>query len=530
MIVILTKCIDLSVAANLALTGMVVSLINIAAPGLPIIVILLVAVGFGAILGMANGLLVWRLDIPPIVVTLGTMTIFRGTIFLLTEGKWVNSHEMSDTFKAFPRAEIIGLPVLSWFAIAAVILFTIVMTRTTLGRAFYAAGGNPHAATYAGINVGRTQFWAFTISGALAGLTGYLWVSRFAVAYVDVAGGFELTVVAACVIGGVSIMGGIGSVPGALLGALFLGIIANALPVREHLTFLANGNLGRGDHHCGGLECTGQSHTGAYHPETGGAGNMNTNMRSIPDRLQSPLERNLKSWESLLMLVAIGIFIANSFASPYFLNAWNLSDATFNFTEKAMIAFAMALLIISGEIDLSVASIIALASTAMGAAVQVGVGTEGIVLIGLAVGLVCGAFQWLSCDRPRAALYCCHHRHDEPVSRDKLYRAGRSGLQRLPGRLRLLWAGLRLVGDFLRIRALCRHRGDLRDPSAHDELWARGLCHRQQCDGRAFLGHPRGPGEIHPVPTDGPHVGGRCGLPDVAARFDPTLHRLRVGA
>ncbi len=118
---------------------------------------------------------------------------------------------------------------------------------------------------------------------------------------------------------------------------------------------------------------------------------MTTTARSIPDRLRSPLERNLKSWESLLMLVAIGIFIANSFASPYFLNAWNLSDATFNFTEKAMIAFAMALLIISGEIDLSVAAIIALASTAIGAAVQAGVGTEGLVLIGLAVGLACGA-------------------------------------------------------------------------------------------------------------------------------------------
>ncbi|MEM7717712.1 MAG: ABC transporter permease [Pseudomonadota bacterium] len=115
--------------------------------------------------------------------------------------------------------------------------------------------------------------------------------------------------------------------------------------------------------------------------------------RSIPDRLQSPLERNLKSWESLLLLVAIGIFVANSFASPYFLNAWNLSDATFNFTEKAMIAFAMALLIISGEIDLSVAAIIALASTAMGAAVQVGVDTPGLVLIGLSVGVLCGAFN-----------------------------------------------------------------------------------------------------------------------------------------
>ena len=119
---------------------------------------------------------------------------------------------------------------------------------------------------------------------------------------------------------------------------------------------------------------------------------MNTT-RNIPDRLRSPMERNLKSWESLLFLVAICIFIANSFASPYFLNAWNLSDATFNFTEKAMIAFAMALLIISGEIDLSVAAIIALVSTAMGAAVQAGVGTPGLVMIGLSVGVLCGAFN-----------------------------------------------------------------------------------------------------------------------------------------
>jgi rhamnose transport system permease protein len=95
----------------------------------------------------------------------------------------------------------------------------------------------------------------------------------------------------------------------------------------------------------------------------------------------------------LLLGVAIAIFIANSFASPYFLNAWNLSDATFNFTEKALIAFAMTLLIISGEIDLSVAAIIALASTAMGAAAQAGVGTPGLVMIGIGTGLVCGAIN-----------------------------------------------------------------------------------------------------------------------------------------
>jgi rhamnose transport system permease protein len=105
------------------------------------------------------------------------------------------------------------------------------VTRTPLGRAFFAVGGNPHASVYTGIDVGYTRFLAFVISGAIAGLCGYLWVARYAVAYVDIAGGFELEVVAACVIGGISIAGGIGSVGGAVLGALFLGIVKNALPV-----------------------------------------------------------------------------------------------------------------------------------------------------------------------------------------------------------------------------------------------------------------------------------------------------------
>ncbi len=116
-----------------------------------------------------------------------------------------------------------------------------------------------------------------------------------------------------------------------------------------------------------------------------------TDIRHIPDRLTSPLSRVLKSWEALLLAVAIAIFIANSFASPYFLNPWNLSDATFNFTEKALIAFAMAMLIVAGEIDLSVAAIIALASTAMGLAHQAGIGTPGLVCAGISTGLLCGA-------------------------------------------------------------------------------------------------------------------------------------------
>ena len=117
--------------------------------------------------------------------------------------------------------------------------------------------------------------------------------------------------------------------------------------------------------------------------------------RVIPDRLETPLRRLLGSWEVLLFCVAVLIFIANSLASPYFLNAWNLSDATFNFTEKALIAFAMALLIIAGEIDLSVAAIIALASTAMGYAAQLGIGAPGLVAIGITTGLACGAFNGL---------------------------------------------------------------------------------------------------------------------------------------
>lgn len=113
--------------------------------------------------------------------------------------------------------------------------------------------------------------------------------------------------------------------------------------------------------------------------------------RLVPDRLHGRATRFFRSWEALLILVFALVFLANSLASPYFLNVWNLSDATFNFTEKAMIALAMAMLIIAGEIDLSVAAIIALASTAMGLAMTAGFDTPVIAATGLAVGLACGA-------------------------------------------------------------------------------------------------------------------------------------------
>ncbi|WP_454747104.1 ABC transporter permease [Ciceribacter selenitireducens] len=231
MTVILTKSIDLSVAANLAFTGMAVAMLDAAYPGLPLALLIVIAIGIGAALGAINGFLVWLLQIPPIVVTLGTLTIYRGMAFVLSGGSWVNAHQMTPDFLGLPRISVLGMPILSWAAIAIVFLIWFVLTRTPFGRSTYAAGGNPTAAVYAGIDVGWARFLAFVLSGALAGLSGYLWVSRYAVAYVDIAAGFELDSVAANVIGGVSIAGGIGSVIGTVLGALFLGVIKNALPV-----------------------------------------------------------------------------------------------------------------------------------------------------------------------------------------------------------------------------------------------------------------------------------------------------------
>lgn len=231
MAVILTRSIDLSMAANLALTGMIVAMVNAAYPAIPIPLLIAGCLVVGGALGAFNGILVWKLDIPSIVVTLGTLTIFRGLVFVISGGAWVNAAQMSPDFIALQRGVFLGLPLLSWFAIVVAILFYVLMTRTPLGRALYAIGVNPTASVYTGINVGRTKFYAFVIAGAVAGLCGYLWISRYVIASVEVASGYELTIIAACVIGGVSIAGGIGSVAGVLLGALFLGVINNALPV-----------------------------------------------------------------------------------------------------------------------------------------------------------------------------------------------------------------------------------------------------------------------------------------------------------
>ena len=231
MTVILTRSIDLSTASNLCFTGMAVAMLNAAHPELPIVLIIAVALLWGLALGAFNGFLVWKIGIPPIVVTLGTLTIYRGLTFVLSGGAWVNADKMSANFIQFQRDVLLGVPVLSWIAIFVIAVFFIFLRYSKTGRDIYAVGVNPTAAVYAGINVGRTKFIAFCISGLVSGLAGYLWISRYVIASVEVANGYELNVIAACVIGGISITGGVGSVAGAVMGALFLGLIGLALPV-----------------------------------------------------------------------------------------------------------------------------------------------------------------------------------------------------------------------------------------------------------------------------------------------------------
>jgi rhamnose transport system permease protein len=231
MLVILVRGIDLSVAANLALAGMLAALFNRAFPEAGVAPAIAIAVFAGAAAGACNGLLVWKLKLPPIVVTLGTMSIFRGVIYPLSQGAWINENEMTRGFIAFTRGQFLGLTTLAWLAIAVAAIFMVAMRHSPRARAFYAAGGNPEAAAYSGIDAGRMQFLAYTICGALAGLCGYLWAARFAVAYTDIALGFELQVIAACLIGGVAIAGGTGTAAGVVLGCLFLGIIRNSLPL-----------------------------------------------------------------------------------------------------------------------------------------------------------------------------------------------------------------------------------------------------------------------------------------------------------
>jgi rhamnose transport system permease protein len=231
MCALLTRGVDLSVAASMALAGMITALTSRAHPELPVVCSIGLAVGSGLLLGALNGVCIAWLAMPPIVVTLGSMSVYRGLVFVLSEGAWVNAHELGPRFLAFPLERLAGLTHLAWIGALVAGAGYLFLHQRRAGRELFALGANPVAARYVGINGPRREFMVYALSGVLSGLCGYLWVARYAVAYTETALGFEMQTIAACVIGGVSIRGGRGSVLGCLLGAAFLVILFNALPV-----------------------------------------------------------------------------------------------------------------------------------------------------------------------------------------------------------------------------------------------------------------------------------------------------------
>ncbi len=231
MMVLLTAGIDLSLGATIAFSGMCVALTLVAHPELPIGVAILEGIVLGGLIGLILGFFISRFSILPIIASLGMMDIVRGFTYVVSRSKWVSAYQMPDDFKNFATGSFFGIPNFIFIAVVVYILFYYFINYTKVGRWIYAVGSNPSAAQISGIPKKRVIALVYTLMGALAGLAGVLWVSKFASAQGDTAEGEEMNVIAACVIGGVSTTGGRGKVSGLVLGCLLFGILDNALPL-----------------------------------------------------------------------------------------------------------------------------------------------------------------------------------------------------------------------------------------------------------------------------------------------------------
>ncbi len=229
--VILTRGIDLSVSSMVGLVAMMVSFLVKENPDLSIPLVVLLGMLLGAVLGMFNSLIIAIGKVPPIIATLGTLSIYRGLVFYYSQGTWINSFELPRSFKELSKGTPLGLPNMVIIAILVAVIVFYFLNYSRTGREIYAVGSNPAAAQFAGIRKDRIVFLVYLLSGIASGLAAVLWASRFESAQTNTALGFELQTVAAAVVGGVSISGGVGTVPGVLLGALLLGIIQNALTI-----------------------------------------------------------------------------------------------------------------------------------------------------------------------------------------------------------------------------------------------------------------------------------------------------------
>lgn len=227
-LVVLTRNVDLSLDATIGLVAFgVADVLRTHTLSLPLAVVYGLALGL--VLGVVNGAIVSVFRVPAIVATLGTMSVYRGFTFLLAGGRQVSVSDLPPQYIAMARVTILGVPLYVVIAILVVAVASFILQQTRFGRQVYAVGSNPEAATILGIRSRLVAFVVFALCGLLGGLAGVLWGARFGTINATAASGVVLQIVAAVVVGGVNIFGGSGTVYGAALGALFLGLIANSL-------------------------------------------------------------------------------------------------------------------------------------------------------------------------------------------------------------------------------------------------------------------------------------------------------------
>ena len=224
--VLLTAGIDLSLGSVVALTG-VLSAMYAHPETFPVFVPVGVGLLAGVLVGLVNGLVITRCYVAPFIATLGMMTVARGAALVFSQGRPVSN--LSDSFNVIGGGDILGIPVPIVIMAIAFVVSYLVLSRTTLGRYIYAVGGNEEAAHASGIRVNRIKLAAYAICGALAGLAGIIQASRISTGQPNAGIAYELDAIAAVVIGGTSLSGGIGGVGGTVLGALIIGVINNGL-------------------------------------------------------------------------------------------------------------------------------------------------------------------------------------------------------------------------------------------------------------------------------------------------------------
>jgi rhamnose transport system permease protein len=229
-VVVITRNVDLSVGSVMALSAYLTGRLFIDQPGLPVVAVFALCILAGAALGLVNGLLVAYFNVPSLVITLGTLYIYRGIMLSWAGSDRINAGDLPSGFLALGNKAFLSIPVLTVIALAVLAAVGYYLYTAPSGREFYAIGSDPDAAVLYGLNVRRRVLTAFALSGALAGLVGVLYTARYGTVSSGVGSGIELQAVAAVVIGGVAIFGGSGTVWGAAIGAFLLVTINRALP------------------------------------------------------------------------------------------------------------------------------------------------------------------------------------------------------------------------------------------------------------------------------------------------------------